>query len=159
MAPTSRCDVQDTLQLAAPGRTILQIIYEALRSVNENLRSFWPTPHEVSLARFKRPCIEPKQAPQEGRFKLRYGCQRIRPTCLPFTDGLKEKPRAASFEAARGFKWCMVPEARIELARHCWHKILSLACLPIPPPGQGSEMIQKKCRAVQLLCAAGLVNR
>lgn len=29
----------------------------------------------------------------------------------------------------------MVPEAGLEPARYCYREILSLLCLPIPPPG------------------------
>ena len=33
----------------------------------------------------------------------------------------------------------MVPEAGLEPARHCCREILSLLCLPIPPPGHNEK--------------------
>jgi hypothetical protein len=63
----------------------------------------------------------------------------------------KRKTPRRSLRINEGFLLLnMVPEARIELARHCWHKILNLACLPIPPPGQGSDIVQKNRPTVQI---------
>lgn len=38
----------------------------------------------------------------------------------------------------------MVPGEGLEPSRHCWHRILSPARLPIPPPRHGAEYIKEK---------------
>ena len=50
------------------------------------------------------------------------------------------KKAAESFPTAA---FCYVPGAGLEPARGCPHKILSLACLPIPPPGRALSLFQK----------------
>lgn len=63
-------------------------------------------------------------------------CSEAALSCLERTEG------SIIFDIRRDIKIFVVLEARLELARSCPRKILSLVCLPIPPFEQEGKNVR-----------------